>query len=634
MQTISPRSDQSSPYHFDFRRSVDSGNPKERSRVTLVAIFLCLVAICSIYAAWYQSGAIMQASQQMAGARLFQKRLDLTMRDIVAADGAQRIFVITGDSRSLAQYTAVMKKVENDIEDLRLDPDAKPFHQHTALLEQLLRARLNALQETVALRQESGFSAAWREVISRESQTMMDQLATQSRQLETLANERLAEESAQVQRTNKGVATLLPASLSALALLSLLLGYFTFKYYSEKRYTEISLAHAYHLFESFMDNTPAIAYIKDKNSRYIYTNSNMNNRLHELNVDNLVGLSDLDWMPAEVAQRTRERDEYVLESGEQIHFTQKLEDNQVWFVIKFPLRDPAGNRLVGGVGIDITELKRAEREIEKLNNALQRRVSQLERLTIHLASARDEADAANRLKTQFMANLSHEIRTPMSGLLGMSELLLDVPLDDDTREVVQFIHVSAQNLLTVVNDLLDFAKLESGTTAIEIEEFTVDNLINTVLRSVDRDASKKGISLQAQVDADMPQLLYGDPGRIRQVLLNLVHNAVKFTPQGTISVTAERKSLFKDSILLKFTVTDSGIGLSEGEQKRLFEPFYQADYSNTRRYGGTGLGLSISKGLVNLMKGKIGLKSKPNEGSSFWFEVPVYLERPDPDATA
>ena len=377
-----------------------------------------------------------------------------------------------------------------------------------------------------------------------------------------------------------------------------------FRDVTEHRRTQTALYDAEARYYSLVESLPLATWSKDREGKFTFCNAQfcrvVGRPLHEL-----VKKTDYDVFPAELADKYMRDDATVRDSGQVLECVEVFIDDkqQEHFVqvFKAPLFN-ARREVVGTQGVfwDVTEQEQAKRELRK---------------------AKEAAEEASRAKGQFVANMSHEIRTPLHGVMGMTELLRDTKLTSQQLEYVGLIGSSADALLTVINDILDFSRIEAGKLVLDVRPFHFRESLHEMLRMLALRAEDKGLELACRIAPDVPEALTGDPDRLRQIVFNLVGNAIKFTEAGEVAVAARLNSRNESHAEIEITVHDTGVGIPKEKQESIFHVFEQADGSVTRRFGGTGLGLAITSRLVEMMDGEIRVESEPDKGSTFRFTV-------------
>jgi two-component system, sensor histidine kinase and response regulator len=381
---------------------------------------------------------------------------------------------------------------------------------------------------------------------------------------------------------------------------------------TKRKQAEAELAYERNLFQALMESIPDTIYFQDTACRFMRINKAQARMLGITDPKEAIGKTDFDFFPPEIAQGFYDAEKKLVESGQPIiDAVQKITkpDGRIQWLsaTEVPFRDAEG-KIMGYVGIsrDITERMLAEAELER---------------------AKEAAEAADRVKSEFLANMSHEIRTPMNAILGMTELALDSELTPEQRQYLETVRASADGLLTLINGILDFSKLDADKLSLDLIDFALGDSLQETLKLLAPAAHRRGLELVADVRPDVPQFVRGDPTRLRQVIVNLVGNAVKFTERGEIVLRVAQESEHPESILLHFVVEDTGIGIPREKHQAIFQAFSQADGSMTRKFGGTGLGLTIAARLVELMHGRIWVESEVGCGSKFHFTARLERSR-------
>jgi len=378
---------------------------------------------------------------------------------------------------------------------------------------------------------------------------------------------------------------------------------------TKRREIEIALRQSEEKYRSLVENINEVIFSVDLEGKFTYI-SPLISQFADYAVEEIIGTPFTDYIHPDDLEALMESFQKSLTGISEAHEFRVIDKNgNIKYVrttskLQYDNESPIG---LYGVMIDISQKKIFEEELTK---------------------AKEEAESAAKIKSEFLATISHEIRTPMNGVIGMTNLLLNTPLNDDQKDCVDTIKSSGEILLSLINDILDFSKLESGKLKLENQPCDISKCIEEIINSFAISAKEKKLDLKFTIEDKFPKSVITDPARLKQILTNLISNAIKYTEKGEIIVSADFRKSAKDNIELIFSVKDTGIGISKEAIPQLFQPFIQLDSSSTRKYGGTGLGLIISKNLVEMMKGKIRVESHPGKGSDFIFSI---ICKPDND---
>jgi len=374
--------------------------------------------------------------------------------------------------------------------------------------------------------------------------------------------------------------------------------------------TEFALEEATTIYHSLVESLPINVFRKDREGRVIFCNQHFCDTLDKP-LKEILGCTDYELFSPELADKYCKDDRWVLNSGLPFHDIEEhpgVDGEAVYVeVLKAPITDGDGAKVgIQGMFWDVTTRKRAEQALRE---------------------AKELAESANQAKSDFLANVSHEIRTPLNAIIGMTDLLLDSNIDSGQREYLSMVQQSGESLLGLINDILDFSKIEAGKLELDAISFNLADRFSDTMRTLAVRAHAKDLELLMRVDPELPERLIGDIGRLRQILVNLVSNAIKFTKAGEVQVRVDLKSIQNDMACVLIQVSDTGIGIPEDKQSVIFREFEQADSSTTRQFGGTGLGLAIASRLVGLMGGRLDIRSQVGVGSQFFFELSFPLDQ-------
>ncbi len=580
-----------------------------------------------------------ESSQWVVHSQQVRAALGRVYATMSHAESEQRDYLITGVPQLLDSYADLTVKVRSQEEVLaRLVADNPGQLENLAQFRRLVDQRLELLTRGIDLYQRHGFASAREFVASGEGTRTMRAIIALTERMDAMEASLLTEREATLTRTrHRTLVALLLTLLAAAGILTMLFRGIRREMVARNDAEKLlvtrsaEVASANRFLDSVIENLPDMIFVKDAvDLRFVRVNRAEEELLGHSR-DDLIGKSDHDLFPKEQADFFTGKDREVLVGGmlkdipeEPIHTRNRGE--RLLHTKKLPILDEHGRpRYLLGISQDVTEQKEKEREILRLNAALEQRAA--------------EVEAANRAKSTFLATMSHEIRTPMNGVLGMVELLALTRLDAEQRTTLEIVRESGKSLLRIIDDILDFSKIEAGRLEVRPEAASIKEVIEGVFSIYSGNASSKDVLLRPVVDPQISPAVWVDPGRLRQILSNFVSNAIKFTSKGTIEITAELIERVDAQDRVRFSVKDTGIGISVENQRQLFQPFSQAEGNIARRFGGTGLGLTICRRLADMMGGSIEMVSELGKGTTMILTLslpiadPQDLRKTEPEGT-
>ena len=576
----------------------------ERKMIAVFALALALAAVIAPVS-YLAMNQLTVAAEQINRTHKVLSKLGEALAVMQNVETDSRGFALAGDERFFKLYEPAVAQVGVNVKELReLSARDSDLEQKLNVLAPLLDRKLTFANALIGLRQRKGLLSAAKKLSADRDGELMDQIRSMITDMQATGNARLGEQEASA-KISAHQAMLLLFALTGLiiALLGLLFHMITLDRAARKRAEEV-LRESDLRFRIVARATNEAVWDWNMAKQSVWWNHG---------VQTLFGYSEeqispaRDWWIQNLHPDDRER---VLTSMQA-----RVESSEDFWSAEYRFRRADGS---------YADLFDRGYILRDRNARAERMIGAMQDITEHkrelaTAKSRDAALESARLKSQFLANMSHEIRTPLNSVIGMTGLLLHTELTDEQHEFAEAVRLSGESLLTVINDILDFSKIEAGKLTFEMVNFNVRETIGEVIQLLGEQAQAKKLTLTASLALDLPAVIIGDPGRLRQVLTNLTGNAIKFTQQGGVIIRALKVSETETHSVIRFEVADTGIGIPEERRAGLFQPFFQVDASTSRRYGGTGLGLAICKELVQLMKGQIGVDSVPGQGSTFWF---------------
>jgi two-component system sensor histidine kinase/response regulator len=580
------------------------------------AVAVLLTGLLGLFS-WRNAKQAVEEADSVAHTHEVLTTLEATLRHLVDVETGGRGFSITGDDIFLEPYAAGKRAVSQDLHRLRflMVDNASQEAQLNALGEQV-NARIGASEERVIERKQTGTVPSSRKL--ERGRKIMETVRITVERMEA-QERRLLNERVEHTQAARHLASLFMTLGSLLGVVFLATAGFSVSRQiavSARARAQVDALNADLADQQYAIDQHALVTVTDVKGRITYVNDRFC-AISKYSREELLG-QDHRIINSGYHPKTFFQELYsTISQGEVWHgaIKNRAQDGSMYWVdttIVPTLNSEGEPYQYVAIRADISQQVRAA-QIER------EQADALSCLVAELSTAKESAEGANRAKSEFLANMSHEIRTPMNGVIGMAEWVLDTELNPEQRECLGMLKASADSLLDIINDILDFSKIEAGKLDLDLIDFNLRNVLETTTKGLSLAAHAKGLEIVCEVQPEVPEVIVADPTRLRQIVVNLMGNAIKFTERGEVAVAVALDSPAGEGLTLHFTVHDTGPGIPREKQKLIFEAFSQADSSTTRRFGGTGLGLAISARLVGLMGGKIWVESEPGKGSSFHF---------------